>query len=1313
MATTGLRDPYALPAEALDAEGEPRDDVYVFPATPAQHRYWLLDQLEPGNPALNMPLAIRLTGQLDRGALERAVNEVVRRHEALRTSFRHVDGEVMQVIAPSVTLEVSFVELGEGPEADREEAVRQLMLDEARVSFALGRGPLIRATLARVAAEDHVLLVTMHHTVCDGWSNGVLVRELADLYESFAQNMPSPLPDLPLQYADYAHWQREWLREGDFAEHLAYWREQLAGGSAALNLRTDRPRRPARGAPGAIESRLLPAPLARALKAFAKREDVTMFMVLLAAFNALLYLYTGQEDLLIGSPMANRASVETESLIGLFTNSVILRTRLDGRMSFRELLGRVRDVALGAVAHEDVPFEKVVEELQRGGGPGLAQPFNAMFIYQTAFMQPREAHGLRFTPLRSVSAGSLVDLTQSVVERAEGLRLQLEVNTDLFDAATAVRMLGHYHTLLAGAVSDPNRPIAELPLLTAAEREELLGGRDFAGVASQRLGLPAAFEASARSAPEALAVVAGGESLTFAELGRLSDDAGHRLRALGVEPGAAVGVVLGNSAATLASMLGALKAGAVLVPLDPRESPDRHESIRLDAGVRLVLEGWGVGGDPRGQPAPAADPGDVAAAVYAFGASGEPEGAVLTHGALAQRGAALAAELGLRPGDRVGLADPSPTSGALELVFAAWTSGAAVALGPDGGRAGEVWAWVREERPSVLVVSSSCWAGLADALEGDELPKELRLVAVAGPRAAASAVRDWRSLVGAHARVLHLLGWPGGPPLVRELAPADGPFRPVAGEEAYVLDPHLQAVPAGVVGEVYVGGAGLATGYLGRPELSAARFVTASVCELPEAPLFRTGELGCRLPGGGLRLMGPAADRVKLRGYWVWPREVEEALEQHPAVRAAAVVAVDGGVGPRLVGYVAAAGGAGPSAGELRAHLRELLPEYAVPAAVVVMDALPLGRDGRVDRGALPPPERAGQPDEPEALSPTEFRLAQIWEDLLGVRPEAAWADFFDLGGHSLLAVRLMDRIEKEFGKRLPLAVLFGGATVRQLAHALLGDAKARLQSTLVQIRPGTAGRAFFCVSGPKVNALGYAFLARHLGPGRPVYGLQSEYERRAAGEYTQPELEELAAEYIRAMRAAQPEGPYFFGGLCSGASIAFEMARQLEAQGQQVGLLAIFDTWVLENTYSYVPWLLDYYARRAGSLVRSPGEHGAGLRRLLSAAGGKLKRHAEGGDAPAGGVDPEAIPWRAQYFPGPDFVPLTYRGRVTLFRIHKQPFTRIRDYELGWRMRALGGVEVHLVPGDHETIMREPHVRELAAQLEECLSRAEAREGS
>jgi amino acid adenylation domain-containing protein len=1037
------------------------------PLSSAQERLWFLDQLTPGSATYNMGGGARLRGRLDIDALKQTVADIVQRHEALRTTFRAVDGRPEQLIAPLVTVDLPADDLTTLPVDEREAAAARLVDEELRRPFDLARGPLLRVRLLKLDDDHHVLALTMHHIVSDGWSMGVLFHELATLYAARVTGRLGPLPELPLQYPDYAIWQRERLQGESLDRLVSYWKTQLGGAPAVLDLPTDRPRPAVQSYRGAVQEVPLPSGLLERVSAFSAHEGVTPFMTLLAAFQTLLLRYTGQEDLVVGTPVAGRPRSETEELIGLFVNTLAVRIDLAGDPTFRDLLRRVRETTLDAFGCADLPFDKLVEAVQPTRNLSHTPIFQVMFILQNTPQPPFELPGLSLELLDVDSGTAQVDLT---LEVAEG-RASLIYNTDLFDAATVVRLGGHYRVLLESIVADPEQRLSDLPLLDATEQAQLRGWNRTAAPYDLESALHALIEQQVERSPDAPALVFEGQQLSYRELNGRANQLAHHLRALGVGPETRVGICVERSPELVVGLLGILKAGGAYVPIDPGYPRDRVAYMLADSGTpvlltqeRLVADlpphnartvlldaDWPqIAAEPDSNPEILTRPHNLAYVIYTSGSTGRPKGAMNTHQAIVNRLVWMQEAYGLGPDDRVLQKTPFSFDVSVWEFFWPLLQGACLVMARPGGHQDAAYLRdliVRAEITTLHFVPSMLQIFLSE--REIERCDSLRRVICSGEALTFELQERFFARLGATGAELHnLYGpteaavdvtfWACSPNAERRIVPIG---RPIANTQMHAIDRSMRPVPIGVPGELYIGGVNLARGYLERPDLTAEKFVPDPFSAEPGARLYRTGDLARFLPDGAIEYLGRLDHQIKLRGLRIELGEIEAALTGHRSVEECVVVAREDAPGDvRLVAYLVGGSGAAPVVAELRNHLKERLPEYMVPSAFVILEELPLSPNGKLDRKALPAPSA----DRPEIgatfAAPTselERTIAAIWREVLGVDQVGVQDNFFDLGGHSLLVVRAQSRLSAALGRDLSIVELFQHTTIAALAQHL------------------------------------------------------------------------------------------------------------------------------------------------------------------------------------------------------------------------------------------------------------------------------------
>jgi len=1065
-----------LPSQR-SVSGSPRrrdtaESAYVVPASFAQQRLWLLDRLLPAGSVYNIDHVLRITGELDPAALRRALNELVRRHEVLRTRFGMQDGQPVQVIAPELEIALAIEDLLECAPDERADEAQRRAQAESEAPFDLANGPLIRARLLRLAPSEHWLLLTLHHIVTDGWSSGVLRRELTTLYNAYHRGEPSPLPDLPVQYADYALWQRQWLQGAVLEKQLGFWRQALAD-LPILDLPTDRPRPADASYRGGCVKFDVPEPLTHLLKALSRREGATLFMTLLAAYQILLFRYSGQEDIAVGVPIAGRTRLELEGLIGFFVNTLVMRGDLSGEPSFKKYLAQVRTRALDAYEHQDLPFEKLVEELAPKRDLSLNPLFQASLVLQNTPSERWQLPGLDVQRVEGISSATAkFDISMGLTEEDGKLMGRLEYATDLFDLATIERMAGHFRQLLEGIAADPECRIGELPLLTPEERQQLLVEWndtvvDYPGDQCNKC-IHRLFEQQAERTPDAPAVEFGKQQLTYRELNAHANQLAHHLRSLGVGADVLVGLCVERSLELVVALLGILKAGGAYSPLDPgypaqrlafmlknAQAPVLLTQERLlgllppHAGRTLCLDrDWPiVAAQPTTSPGTTASTTNLAYVIFTSGSTGTPKGVMIEHRSLVNHMLWMQSRFPLDDSDSILQKTPASADAAVWEYFAPLLNGARLVMAEvDAHRSPfDLVNAVVRSGITVLQLAPSMLAAILDG-PGFEQCTSLRRVYCGGEPLSSEGVRRFRTQSGAE--LVNLYGptevtidstyWVCDERDDGHLTPIG---RPINNISAYVLSATHQPVPIGVVGELYLGGCGLARGYWRRVDLSLERFMPNPFGDPTVDRLYRTGDLVRQRAGGALEFIGRSDQQVKIRGYRVELGEIDATLAQHPEVREAVVLLREDVPGnQRLVAYVVAREG-GLGATDLRAWLKQQLPLYMVPATFVLLPALPLTPNGKVNRKALPAPETKTR-ELPHELptTPIESTIAEIWADVLNLTIVGIDEDFFDLGGHSLLAVRLMSRINQALEVDLNLRQLFETPTVRGLALAALAN---------------------------------------------------------------------------------------------------------------------------------------------------------------------------------------------------------------------------------------------------------------------------------
>jgi amino acid adenylation domain-containing protein len=1322
-----------------------------LPLSYFQEQLWFLAQLNPNVPVYNESASIHINSTLNVSALENSLNEILKRHEALRTNFVSVSGQPVQMIMRPPTFKLPVVDIRNLPLEQRQVKARQLATEEAKRIFDLTQDILWRAILVRLSEGQYRLFLTLHHIIIDGVSLAIFLTELAVLYKAFFTGQPSPLPELPIQYADFASWQRQHLSAEIVDSQLSYWKTRLGDSLPVLQLPTDHPRPVTPTFRGAKQYLVLSKNLTEELKTLSQQQGVTLFMTLLAAFKTLLYRYTGQDDIVVGTVAAVRNRPELEPLMGYLLNTLVLRTSVSGRPTFQQFLARVRDVTLGAMAHKDLPFEKLVEAVLSSRDIGQNPLFQVAFSLDPSM--PEIELGWTLTQSDIDNGTAKFELYLGLEEKPEGLIGRIEYRTDLFDAPTIERMIGHFQTLLEGIVANPLERISELPLLTETERHQLLvDWNDTQTDYPKDKCLHQLFEEQVEQTPNHVAVVFEDQQLTYRELNRKANQLAHYLQTLGVKPEVLVGIGVERSIAMVIGLLGILKAGGAYLPLDPAYPKARLAFMLEEAQVPVLLtqsslkqklpetkaqivcldvEAKTLSQFAQENVVSGVAPENLAYVIYTSGSTGNPKGVAIEH----RNVVAL-----LKWSKTIFTLEPvSGTLVSTSLNFDVSVFELFVPLSRGGKLilVENILSLSRLSETAGVIMVNTVPSAMKELLKIKGIPASVRVINLAGEPFSTQLVQELYQLSSLQ-QVFNIYG----PTEYTVYATFTGLSqsaekkltigRPISNAQTYILAHNLQPVPIGVPGELHLGGAGLARGYLNRPDLTAEKFLNNPFSEEPGSRLYKTGDLARYLSDGNIEYLGRIDNQVKIRGFRIELGEIETRLAQHAEVQEVAVIAREEPLGDkRLVAYfVPNPPTQGPTASSLRHFLKNKLPDYMIPSAFVMLEAMPLTQNGKRDRRALSQREvDSYQLSDKTFVAPRdalELQLAQIWEAVLDVYPVGVQDNFFELGGHSLLAVRLMAEIQQQFAKTLSLATLFQGATLEQLAKIIRQQTTdSQAWSPLVAIQPHGSKRPFFCMPGSGGNVIYFYHLARHLGTERPFYALQA---RGLDGESAPLScVEDIAAYYLEAIRTVQPQGPYLLGGHSFGALVAFEMAQQLQQQGQTVALLAILDLPALRPERS--PIELDWNEAKWMATIAS----------ILESLSGKTLGLCEA-DFQALDTDAQLerlsvrlekvklLPVEAginyvrrivqvikadeiaflRYVP-----PADYPNRITLFKtgdVYQDDLGILAeipdDPAWGWGRLSTEPVEVFRVPGNHTTMLTEPHVPVLAEKLKECLEK-------
>jgi amino acid adenylation domain-containing protein len=1319
-----------------------------YPLSFDQLRLWFLHQFAPDNPAYNINGGVRLTGLLNLDLLERSINEIVRRHEILRTTFTQrvpaVEGQPVQLIAPSLTITVALVDLSRLSPQEQAAAVPRLATQATQQPFDLQHGPLIRTTLLRLAADDHILITTMHHIVTDRWSLALFEQELAVLYHAFSNRLPSPLPELPIQFADFVIWQQQWMHSEKMQAQLAYWMRRLADLPPVHQLPTDHPRPVVpsyRGARCPVE---LAPNAATGITALSRQSGTTRFITLLALFMVLLARQSGQTDIVVGSPIANRGRAELARLIGFFLNTLIFRADLSHNPTFRDYVAQMRQIAAEAYANQDVPFDRLVAELRPERDTSRNPLFQITFIF-LEFEESPEVSALPGMSVKTVETSaedSRFDLTFALWGKADGISGFFEYSTDLFEPTTIATFAQHFQLLAEKITADPDQRVFDIPCLTDSERQRLLvDWNATARTYPQDRCVHQLIEDQAARTPHAVAIVFGDQLLTYAELNGRANQLAHHLRALGVGDETLVGLCLERSPQLIIALLAILKAGGAYLPLDPSYPADRLRFMLTDGAVPVLLTQHAlaealpttsalvldldadcstIAARSTENPTSAVTADNLAYVIYTSGSTGTPKGVMVSHRGITRL--LFGIDYAQLDASQVFLhMAPISFDASTFEIWGALLHGARCVLLEDRvptttaiGRA------IQEYGVSTLWLTAALFNTVID-----EAPHALRGVRQLLIGGEALSVRHVERALQALPETQIINGYGPTesttfaccypiPPLADRRSSSIPIGRPIGNTTAYLLDGQAQPVPRGVPGELFIGGAGLARGYHNRPDLTAERFIPDPYSVTPGSRLYRSGDLARYGANGALQFLRRIDQQVKVRGYRIELGEIEATLMRHPAVREAAVI-IREDTPPiyrhpdrQIVAYLVPHRDMPPNSQAIRDFLAQQLPAYMLPSAIVLLEALPLTPSGKLDRRALPAPDWEKTDPQKAYTAPRdalELQLVQIWEELLPTRPIGVKDSFFDLGGHSLDAIRLVAQIQKRLGQNLALAALFEGATIEQLAHLLRRQSHSQ-PASVVAIRSTGSKPPFFCVHPAGGDVLSYKLLAQFLAADQPFYGLQAPGISDQATPYTC--VKRLAAYHIAAVRTVQPEGPYLLGGWSFGGVVAFEMAQQLQQQEATVALVVLLDSFVpgIHHHSDDDAELLAELAQAYGGSVSAdelrPLDPQDQLPYVLQQANDR--------------ISPDlGLPQLRRYFQIykanlqaiQQYEPQRYTGQISLLRARQKINAEQPDPAVGWLPLSRQPLKVIDVPGTHQTMIEEPHVRIVAEHLQACLDAA------
>ncbi len=1340
------------------------EQAALVPLSFAQERLWFTEQLQPNTATYNISIALRFKGSLQPEVLKESIAEIVRRHDILRASFRSVGGKAVQVIAPaSASILFPITDLTRLPEEERELRALEIIRHEAQRPFDLSNEKLIRTNLIKVGAEDHFLAVTMHHIISDGWSMKIFIRELGIYYSAFIQSQSAPLEPLPIQYPDFAVWQRETLTEELFRERVNYWKKKLANAPPLLDLPSDYPRPLTPTGHGAVEHYEISDEIVRRVREFARARGTTPFIVYLALFQVLLHRYSGQADILVGTPVGVRPRVETENLIGFFINTVVLRANFENNPSFSEFLRSCGQVACEAYSHQDVPFEKIVEELHPQRVAAHTPLFQVAFVLADDLSSQWKNPDLEVTIDEVESDTAKFDLTLFIKEQQN--RISLEYNTDLFGPATIRRFLKHFCQLMEGVLRNPDQPVGNIPILDWTEKNRLLHEWNTTEKPyPKETPVHRLFEMQALKTPQAVAIELEKKQLTYQELNLRSNQLAHHLVRCGIKPKDIVALCLDRSIEMVIGMLAILKAGGTYLPLDSAYPAERLVYMIKDARAKVLItrdslaalfseaiqtiisvDGGkeGIAAEPADNLAVQIRSENIAYIIYTSGSTGRPKGSLIPHQGIS-RLVLNTNYIKLDADDVVAQVSNCSFDAATFEIWGALLNGGKLVILPqdlilspeDFKRA------LREYRVSALFVTTalfnllsirlpSVFTGVKNVLFGGEAaePKAARrileqskpgrLLNMYGPTET-TTFATWFEVKEVGDNVVSL---PIG--------------LPISNTKVYILDRFMEPVPIGVAGDLYIGGDGVSHGYLNLPEFTSKAFVDHF---LPShGRLYKTGDLARHRDDGNIEFLGRRDCQVKIRGFRIELREIEAALDEHPGVACSAVIVREDSPGDkRIAAYFVPAADSSIRDRELLTYLKKKLPEYMLPSAIIALKELPLTANGKLDQAALPAisPSVSGVSARYQGpSSPLEAELIELWEELLATKPIGVRDNFFDLGGHSLLAVKMMGRVEELCGHKLPLSSLFAAATIEDLAKALLEREKRSSSSRLVLIQKGDSRRPpFFFFHGDYEGGGFYSKkLARGLGPDQPFYILEPHGVDGAPVPET---IEAMAISYLGMLQEVEFDGPYLLGGFCNGGLVAFEVARHLVAQGKKVDLLVLLDAFAINFTVLYrtihclgfcfglsrntrIETFLEirntlvridrwWRLQKADAILRVQAKAKVFFQKFCRQwlSWSRMKRE-------------EAIALRlAHETQKPNhsdiataycravgrFFPKMYPGRVTLFRLIHSPAPFSKDPMMGWG-KVANEVRLVYVPGEHLTMLTK-HVDILAENFKRLIEK-------
>jgi amino acid adenylation domain-containing protein len=1322
----------------------------THPLSSSQTRIWFMENFNKEMAAYNIPLDFKITGNLNVDLLQRSINFLIERHEGLRTIFPDGHGTPGQKVLRSQPASITIVHLENEPPEKKAQTVAHRSRENSKWKFDLMKGPLFHFELLVLGGGEYVFLANFHHIISDAASVGIFFDELKTVYQSLLRNEPPALSPLPITYTDYVAWERQWMTGAEYRKQLEYWKEELSGAPDVLPLPTDFPRPKVQSYRGAEYDFIIEASLREMLSVLSRKHKTSMFVPLLAAYGVLLSRYASQSDLVIGVPVANRLHDELESVIGVLINSLPVRLDLPGDMTFSEAVGLTKTKFLSAYENQEVAFERLVEELKVKRNTSSSPVFQVIFNFLTDYQKEILLPGLKLERVPGERTASSLDLILTVNDTHGSLNCTVEYNTDLFAKETIARMAGHYMSILHSIAENEDLPLKRIPLLTPGESNVILSEWNQTAVEYPRNKCTHhIFEEQVARTPDAVAVTDDHSRLTYAELNARANRLARYLVRHGAREDTFVAVYLDRNIDLIISLLAVAKTGSTYLPLDPIFPKERIRLIIEDAGPVLLITQSALTGDLPSTNAEVilvddrskylteseenlsfGNSGKAAFILYTSGSTGKPKGVMVKHHSTVNAVAAITKLMDVSSEDIL-LSATTFTFDVAEMeMYLPLFNGARLVVASQEtvqdidrlkARIKDSGATLFLATPvtfKMLILSS--WEGKSDlrVLSGGEgLPKEIAKEMLARCRGM------WNGYAPTETTIYSL---------IKKITPDDltgdgyvSLGRPIDNNILEILSPGLVPVPVGIPGELYIGGEGVSLGYLNLPELTRERFIPDPLGNDPSLMFYKTGDLVRYTPEGNVIFLNRVDFQVKIRGFRIELGEIESVLLKHEGIKEAVVVVKeDPSREKMLAAYLVMQPGNELNPHALRTFLKEKLPDYMVPSAFVTLDQFPLTSTLKVDRKALPEPESAAASlsrNFVEPSTPTEKKLARIWESLLKTKKIGIHDDFFDIGGHSLIAVTMVVKIEQELGMRIPIATLFDRSTISGIAELIDQGPDNLTWRSLVPIRPAGSKKPLFLIHGMGLNVLLYTSLIKHLDPDQPVYGLQAKGLN--GSDAPLESMEDIASYYISEIMTVDPDGPYAMAGFSLGGRIAYEMARQLFEMGKKVSFLGLFDATADESFASYpffeknrrrIRYAISYTIWNVSNFLRDKNE--SKLTIMLRRWRG-LERRMRGLDfkiddrelVSFGRIDelPKYLRkvHRANKKADRNYIIKNYPGKVHLFKAQKQTFYLSDPIQYGWDKVAKGGVVVHVIPGEHSNTFAPPNDQYFANVLQSCLN--------